>query len=570
MRKSSSFLIVVIALAPILSNAETSQECLNRLTAQKKQLADSVCWKPAEGADGSIPDNSPEVQEAIRCVDRASQLSDMEADRCSGLAVPTPPVESSTLLPIQPDEPLSPGIKADNNHDGTLKKTDGGVGVPLPKSRPTTPAAKPTTKTAKTPPKKSTPQTSGSGTTPENIDAAQSHADQDIQACSSVRSQAVQCCSNPVSCSGSMSAADQMSLQSLNQQTASGPQAGQSIADYCSQMQQASASSGNVNNALAGVCYSNQASCSSTCASLVDKYQALVDNCGDCEASGVYQAALASVSSSNNACTQLKANGNQLARQGVGSSNGQAMGSLCNQQASLNPQSAPGDGSFNSAAPTSAPNDPYGCATNPSSAACQSCAVNPTGAACKALQAAQNNPTGKAGFQTADKKNAGMNPASLDDAAATNAKMSLASASAPSGLPPQGKTVPNNSGGAIPGQGETQQATLAPGKDKAQPAAGVSTDIMQGTRAGGGYSQGSGFESINGAPFRALASAASTVGGYAGMDLKRYLPGHEPQQIAGLSGRNIEINGASVDLFKKISNKIEEKCKLGILWECKP
>jgi hypothetical protein len=86
----------------------------------------------------------------------------------------------------------------------------------------------------------------------------------------------------------------------------------------------------------------------------------------------------------------------------------------------------------------------------------------------------------------------------------------------------------------------------------------------------GGYSSGSGFESImrSGTPSRALASAApATAKAYLGMDLKKYLPGVDPGRIS-LNGRSAEINGKGVDLFKKISDKLKEKCKLQILFDC--
>ena len=135
---------------------------------------------------------------------------------------------------------------------------------------------------------------------------------------------------------------------------------------------------------------------------------------------------------------------------------------------------------------------------------------------------------------------------------------------------------PNNSGGAIPGQGSTQPATLSHGGGgaaKAQASGGASTDIMQGTQGSAGYSQGSGFESMNDQPVGSRAVAAAAGSGYAGMDLKKYLPSlrlRTPAEVAALNRRNAEINGPSVDLFQKFSDRLTEYCKLGLLWDCYP
>ncbi|MGZ6478869.1 MAG: hypothetical protein ACXWQE_06185 [Bdellovibrionales bacterium] len=548
--------------------ADAGSECLAKLTAERTKQIQDACWKDAESTGGVISDNSAVTMNAESCEKEGVknlQLTDPEMTSCFNQA---PRVDDLPMVTTKFSVPPA----------------SNGAKVPTPKARPTvaskTPPAKTTapTKTA-TAPKKATPSLSSATTTPENADLAQSHADQDINACLTSKSQAVQCCNNPLSCASSLSANDQQSLAALAQQSSTGPKPGQSISDYCSQMQQASASGGDVNSGLASVCYSNQSTCTSTCSQLVQKYQALVENCGDCEASYVYTNALSSMSGASSTCSSLKANATAMAQQGYGSASGQGYGSVCAQNASMNPQGSDfGSSPANLAAANNNPADPYGCSVNPGSAVCQNCSANPNSATCKAIAAAQANATGKASYTTASKKedNSGFNTGSLEDAAATMAKMNLATNNAPANAAAnQAAIVPNNSGGGIPGANNSPAVAGAASAKPAAVAAAVGnpvTDIMQGNRSGG-YSQGSGFESFNRPqPLRALASAAKPMAAYLGMDLKRYLPGGslDPQHIAGIGTASVEINGKGVDLFKKISNKIEEKCKLGILWECKP
>jgi hypothetical protein len=205
--------------------------------------------------------------------------------------------------------------------------------------------------------------------------------------------------------------------------------------------------------------------------------------------------------------------------------------------------------------------------------------MDPNSANCRALTNGQANATGRAGFQTADKKNddaSGFNPSDLDNSfAATNAQLNTNTANSFGGGN-QAAVVPNNSGGGggmLAQNGSSSKANLASGRAPAAPAPGVSTDILQGQRSGG-YSQGSGFEpETKFRTMRGLASQArARASSYLGLDLKKYLPGggRDPQRLAGMATAADQINGRSVDLFKTISNKMIEKCKLGILWECQP
>jgi hypothetical protein len=40
--------------------------------------------------------------------------------------------------------------------------------------------------------------------------------------------------------------------------------------------------------------------------------------------------------------------------------------------------------------------------------------------------------------------------------------------------------------------------------------------------------------------------------------------------LAGLGLSRSQINGKGEDIFLIISNKMTEKCRLGVLWQCRP
>lgn len=136
------------------------------------------------------------------------------------------------------------------------------------------------------------------------------------------------------------------------------------------------------------------------------------------------------------------------------------------------------------------------------------------------------------------------------------------------------KPVPNHSGGGSGLPGATTQATL--GSSRVKPASkGYLTDILQGTTAGGGYNYNnsrvkekddSGFF---GGLFGSRSKAKGDESGLLGMDLRNYLPGgaNARRSLAGFNERS-EINAKEEDIWRRVSEKFVEKCKLGVLWKC--
>jgi hypothetical protein len=230
------------------------------------------------------------------------------------------------------------------------------------------------------------------------------------------------------------------------------------------------------------------------------------------------------------------------------------------------------------------PNDPYGCQANPGNPACIQCANDPTNAMCKGLTD-NKVAEGQAGFGGPEGTHSpsDFNVGNLGDAGGLNDGFMgtgmQAAAAGGGGIPT--KTVPNNSGGSLPGEGGGSPARLDPpsrggGGGSGRPT--VNTDIQQGFRSGGGgaYSYASGANSgpDGGGGYPGPGNGrrpAGDDGGMTGLDLRKYLPGGPlaPGRLAGrLRPASQEINGPGVDIFERISRRMQEKCRLGYLLGC--
>jgi len=235
----------------------------------------------------------------------------------------------------------------------------------------------------------------------------------------------------------------------------------------------------------------------------------------------------------------------------------------------------------------SLPNTQYDCLTNPGSAACQDCARYPNSPSCSALANAGRENQGTASFASTtnehslDEFNVGQGMANSTD------PLNFGPASMPSQSAGLIQRPANNSGGGIPGGdsggGGAASAKLDPARKSSPGSPGYPTDIDQGLRGGGGFANSAG-----GAPNGAtLASAggqqvAQTRGSQAqgaargpasmkGLDLKSYLPGgaNDPSRGRMMSPTQSEIHGPGVDIWNRISIRIQEKCRLGLLYDCR-
>jgi hypothetical protein len=435
---------------------------------------------------------------------------------------------------------------------GTLQAT---TDLLNPTQTATNQPAKKTTDTASTKKNGST-QNAANNSNNAQPASATGDANTDLQTCQGLAQTASKCCTDPLSCisdSGSSAAA---------------VAGGQGLTNYCNQMQQANLNGAGTNNQAASVCVNKYTTCMSTCATMAQRY------------SGQPSVAQA-MNSRAESCRSLSSLVSQLTQQSSSNLNAAAGGLNCQQLTQAMPQST---GDQAQAQPQTA-NDPYGCLANPNSQACLQCAQHPGSPACLALTNANTVATGEADFASNDNKGAG--DINLPDNA--DNFMPQMQAGEAGGTPPSVQTVPNNSGGGIPGQGASGggsmpggQAQLGGSGGRSPGSPGYTTDIDRGFRSasggGGGYAPSSaGSNSYENTGYHggrrpAGVDGGDGGGGMVGLDLKAYLPGgaRDPRgRIGGRTRLAPDINGPFADMWKLISDRIQEKCRLGELYDCR-
>ncbi len=456
---------------------------------------------------------------------KAREVNPGDADKCFKEAMAASP--SDNLPPTKPPN---------SQQASEIKPTK-------PTTNPTTTATKPPTQNANQKP-----------TSSASAADVQAQINQDVATCQNLQSQATKCCGNPLSCAGSLSSSDQSNLAKL-MQAQNGPAQGQGLTDYCKQMEQASTNAGSVNNGLATLCATNQISCRNSCDSLANKYTDLANANIGTNLESLYASAIDQLNVAVSICENLQGKANQLATQGMSSGTTNNYAQNCQQLGAAAPQNMGGVVVPNTANSAALLNTQANCTTNPNSAECKN----------------QNQPVaGTGGFDTSAQKegsfdvpDVGTMNGTLDNQIKGQSNATI-------------RSVPNNSGGGIPGAssgGSSTQAQLGGGTRPSPGAPGYTTDILQGERSGGYTSSGSGFDDNSSGSTARYGAHRPAVnnddGGLLGMDLRQYLPGGSlaHRQLAGINGRS-EINAKEEDIWRRISNKIIEKCKLGVLWRC--
>lgn len=443
----------------------------------------------------------------------------------------------------------APGPKQKTCPDGS--KVAESATCPAAKKADRLPQERPNNTTGST----STPggRTSPSSTPPSG------NSDYDKQRCSSLAQTAIRCCRNPASCMGGTNG------------YGSGPAPGQSLAEYCEQMRRSGASNGTTNTTAGGVCYQRYTTCASTCEDFASTYPSDASYFrGEAER-----------------CNDLAPLVAQLGTQGFNSQMASNGGDICNQMSQAQPQNMPGmpgtggaqaNSTGNPAGSMSDPTDPYGCKSNPSSAACVSCTTNPSNPTCQAIAKAAAQNTGTADFNRNAREDTNspgnFNLADTRDGYSTPPERPKFE---PQGTT-QGKTIANNAGGGIPGaagggSGGGAKADPVPRGSPGSP--GYTTDIMQGERSGGGYQGGSQMAADTDDPGGGFGGyghgGERTPAGEKGVDLRQYLPGGKKdpnRRFAGFDLMSAQINSRHVDIWQKITNRIQEKCRLGELIGC--
>lgn len=355
----------------------------------------------------------------------------------------------------------------------------------------------------------------------------------DTRKCGDDKKAAQECCNDPRTC------------VNIPKQQSQAPGPNESIQVFCRRMQSAGMSNGGSNGNAAEVCQMRINSCNNSCGGAKD------------------------------ACNSLSSQVQMLGQQGLNSFANSDWGRYCAQQsaAATTPQSTvPGGGPPGG----SPPGGGDGGAAGPTMA---------EQAAQKALDAINNAPQGKAEFKevATDKGTNGFNVGEtpLNQGTQYNGgKFGTGEGNSGSPLDKmkgggQQGTVANNSGGQIPGGGGNGPGAKLGGKGTGSPGSpGYTTDVLQGFQNGGGGA-GGGSTNTNGhagGGFSGYGGQRDPASERGGLDLKKYLPGGrlDPgSKLGGFKPFSLEINGRHVNMWNKISERFQEKCRLGELIDCR-
>ncbi len=339
------------------------------------------------------------------------------------------------------------------------------------------------------------------------------------------------------------------------------------LADSCAGSQTANNSASQANSIYSTACYRSHYSCQSTCQTFANKYKSALNNTSTSRT--LAQEAIRFLDSQSSTCGSLRYNSLQIASQGEQNAISSGISDACKQLAGTLPQSAVNQAMQAAMNPSIKeqglkPNDPFGCAANPWSQACQACSKNPQAPACQALAAAsQRQPSANGAkfgeVESAKSKGSDFNLSGLD-----NVRPDPPQFNANGGGGNSAKAIPNNSGGGIPGGTGASGGPTNANKAVTPGSPGFSTDIDQGLRSGGGYSNSQSNNEVynthgNARGFQVKRGIAST------MDLKKYLPGGQldpnrrPNSGYGRGHAN-GINGQHYDLFQHISLRYRAQC----------
>ncbi len=359
----------------------------------------------------------------------------------------------------------------------------------------------------------------------------------DPKICGDAKTGAETCCKNPTTC---------VNMPTAQAQSQS-PSQGESHQVFCKRMQAAGFNSG-----------SNNSNASETCQLRINECN---NKCG----------------TSNDACNGLLSYVQALAQQSLNSFANSDWGRYCAQltAAQPTPQSTAPGGGPPGGGPPGGGGPTGGVGPTPAEQAMQ-----------KQIDAINNAPQGTSAFKdtTPEKGANGFNVG--DNQVSPNTQMNAAKyASAEGGSSidkikggGQQGTVANNTGGQIPGGGGAGGgAKLGGGRGTGSPGApGYTTDVLQGFQGGGGGGgTGGGSTDTNGEAgggFSGYGGQREPANEGRGLDLRKYLPGGKldpGSKMGGYKPFSLEINGRGANLWNKISDRFQEKCRLGELIDCR-
>ncbi len=356
---------------------------------------------------------------------------------------------------------------------------------------------------------------------------------QDIADCSGAMSSASRCCGDPASCKGQLGAADSHSYDAASALLSSGPAKG-GLKDYCGQMKTLSSNSRSLNSGLAGVCFEAQDTCESMCEDLVQEYSTLLSSCNGCEAQSSYQSALQQLQDGQRTCSGLGTKADQLADNGFGNAADQMIATHCSDVAGA--QAGP---PARDSAALGMPGD-------------------------KTMAAQAMNEGKAAGSLSADASGKPRMDLRVDASQGFKGYKNI------HGPETQRNEAGSESGSsARPGVAPSSAGSTAGGAP-AQ-AAAVAAPVKQSQAPAGKSKEGEPPANVK-PKVREIASDPIPIPGSDlqfenKTDLRQYLPSGVRSAMSRLA-RPKEINQKEEDIFLRITLKMKEKCKMGLLWEC--
>ena len=456
---------------------------------------------------------------------------------------------------------------------GEQKNNDGRCGPPSPAANP--PSTSPPTKQA-TQQQQQNPAAPGEPTAQQKADLERQLAQEvdskmnsDLLACKTDYESAATCCNNPMKClTGSQMAQDGMNLATgvgmafgsasmMNAQGTNNPGQMQAI---CNAMKLASMGTAGANVGLGAVCSNAHNKCEDICGQKIQEWENAINQYSPAVQSRIRYG----INEMNNRkvqCGGLAQRAAMLVQQGASTGLAASMFDQCKQ---LTAQSNSGFENMNmnrgvNCADPAYVNSPYcvNCATNPTSSYCQTMA--PSGAAPTVGTISTRSVSTKGGEQF-----------NVDTVGDGNRQLSAGGGDVQAA---KAQSVPNNSGGGIPG-GNNMGGGADPGSRNQGPGAKPSADILQGERSGGGYSGGS-FGGGGDGGFTGYGSGgggSSFANSLKGFDLKKYLPGNEKdpaaRKIAAVGDPSKVINGKHGNIFSDLTRRMILICAQDRLMDC--
>ena len=370
----------------------------------------------------------------------------------------------------------------------------------------------------------------------EDPEFARRQIEGDLSKVTALSNQADKCCHDPESCGAP---------QKLPTNASGG-----GMGDLCAQMQKASDANAEANSKAAGICSSKFRTCTSAADEAIQKYNMFSDDCGNCSILSLYINAIARLQALKDSCNQLSAQVQLLGKQEIAGGSASAKSDMCKTASGFKTQSQ--------GIPSGVPADTSVCAANPNVPGCS---------AAREGVALERRINGKDGYSHGEKDNSKFDPSAVSDYGGSPVSGVKGDTKNAGDHP----TIPN--GGGRFGGGDSNSGAV-PGTAKMANAGaegnGVNTDIMNGNRSGGYASMPSlgdaNFETMNRRGGFQTMSANGGAGKNA--DLKKLMP--PGFRYPATSGNPQEhILGKFDDLWQHIRDRMQEKCKLGLLEGCK-